>query len=361
MHSIARSTKVLILGFLQFVVLGSLSSGAWALDLDQMVDFNIPKQKLDSALVQFSEQAKVQITSSSDQVKDLNTDGISGRYKISIALRTILRRSGLSYRPVGQSAISIGIFSKDTGQSTTQNASSGSYDNAGVNGGGKNSSQNFRLAPADQGQDQSAVPVSNITQTNDQNDNLALTEIIVTAQKRSERSIDVPMSLTAINTEDLASTGQTRLQDYFNLVPGLNVTTNDFGFPAINIRGLSTGAYTNPTVGITIDDVPFGPTSSLAAAYQAPDLDPSDLESIEVLRGPQGALYGASSLGGLIRYVTASPSFDQFAARVQLGYSDVYNGAQPGYQERVAVNVPLGDTLAFRASGFAHRCLQPCR
>src|SRR6185312_2322149 len=80
-----------------------------------------------------------------------------------------------------------------------------------------------------------------------------------------------------------------------------------------------------------------------------------DLQSIEVLRGPQGTLYGATSLGGLIRYVTVSPSFDQFSARVQTGYSDVYNGYQPGYQERVAVNLPISDTLAIRASGFSHQ------
>ena len=182
-----------------------------------------------------------------------------------------------------------------------------------------------------------------------------LQEIIVSAEKRTERALDVPMSLTAINTDVLASTGQTRLQDYFTQVPGLNATTNDFGYPALNIRGLSTGEYTNPTVAITIDDVPFGPTSSLAAAFQAPDFDPSDLQSIEVLRGPQGTLYGASSLGGLIRYVTAAPSLNQFSAHIQMGYSGVHNGAQPGYQERAAVNVPLGDTVAIRASGFAHQ------
>src|SRR5882762_1269349 len=114
MNSIAGSTKRFVLCFIQFVVLTSLVGGAWALDLDQTVDFNIPKQKLDSALVQFSEQAKIQITSSSDQVKDLGTDGIVGRYKVSIALKTLLQHSGLSYRPIGQSAISIGRFPSTT-------------------------------------------------------------------------------------------------------------------------------------------------------------------------------------------------------------------------------------------------------
>src|ERR1700722_2844001 len=110
MKSIAGSTKRFIVCCIQFVALTSLVGNAWGLDLDQTVDFNIPKQKLDSALVQFSEQAKIQITSSSDQVKDLSTDGIVGQLKLSVALKTLLQNTGLSYKSAGRSAISIGRF-----------------------------------------------------------------------------------------------------------------------------------------------------------------------------------------------------------------------------------------------------------
>src|ERR1700730_9608572 len=83
-----------------------------------------------------------------------------------------------------------------------------------------------------------------------------------------------------------------------------------------------------------------------------PDIDPGDLNHIEVLRGPQGTLYGADSMGGLIKYVTVDPSTEGVTGRLEWGLSDAYNGSQPGYQVRGSVNVPVSDTVAVRLSGF---------
>ena len=102
-------------------------------------------------------------------------------------------------------------------------------------------------------------------------------------------------------------------------------------------------------MGIVVDDVPYGAS---AIALSAPDIDPSDLDHIEVLRGPQGTLYGASSMGGLIKYVTIDPSTAGFSGRVEAGTSAVYNGNKAGENFRAAVNVPVTDALAFRVSGF---------
>jgi outer membrane receptor protein involved in Fe transport len=120
------------------------------------------------------------------------------------------------------------------------------------------------------------------------------------------------------------------------------------------IRGLSSGAITNPTVGITVDDVPFG-SSILFGGNVVPDFDPSDLVRVEILRGPQGTLYGASTMGGLIKFVTVDPSTDALRGRVQADVNSVYSGAEPGYAFRGAVNVPLSDTLAIRASALARQ------
>jgi iron complex outermembrane receptor protein len=182
-----------------------------------------------------------------------------------------------------------------------------------------------------------------------------LQEVVVTAQKRTERLQDTPVPVTALNTSDLLANNQTRLQDYYTQVPGLSLNATGDGSTNIVLRGIATAVYSNPTVGVTIDDVPVGASSALAnGQLQQPDLDPADLAQIEVLRGPQGTLYGASTLGGLIKYVTVDPSTQGYSGRLQ---ADV-NGAESGgigYGVRGSVNVPISDTLAVRASGFSRR------
>lgn len=178
-----------------------------------------------------------------------------------------------------------------------------------------------------------------------------LAEVTVTAEKREERLQDTPVPVAVINTQQLAVTDQVLLRDYFATVPSLSVTPNLIVAQIIAIRGISTGDYTAPTVAVMIDGLPQ--SSSLGATSElVPDIDPFDLARIEVLRGPQGTLYGANSLGGLINYVTVEPSTEAFSGRVQAGTSSVYNGAELGYNFRAAVNVPISDTFAIRVSGY---------
>ena len=178
-----------------------------------------------------------------------------------------------------------------------------------------------------------------------------LEEVIVTAQKRDERLQDVPIPVTAISAGTLTENNQLRIQDYYSSVPGLIVSPNLQSTQTLAIRGITTGAYTSPTVGVTVDDVPYG----TSVGDQVPDIDPSDLVRIEVLRGPQGTLYGASSMGGLLKFVTVDPSTEALSGRVEGALSSVHNGAELGYNFRGSVNVPVSDTLAFRASGFTRQ------
>ena len=129
-----------------------------------------------------------------------------------------------------------------------------------------------------------------------------LEEIVVTAQKREENLLDVPVPVTAISGQSLAETSQMRLENYYASVPGLNLTKDIAGDAAasISIRGLSSGV-SNPTVGVVIDDIPFASSSFWGGGHLIPEFDPSDIQRVEVLRGPQGTLYGASTLGGLLK------------------------------------------------------------
>lgn len=183
-----------------------------------------------------------------------------------------------------------------------------------------------------------------------------LDEVVVTAQKRTERLQDVPVPVTALSAATLAERNQTRLQDYFAEVPGLNLTSSGNGQMSLSIRGLTAGTIAggSPTVGVTIDDVPRGFNTAPGFSSQLyEDLDPSDLERIEVLRGPQGTLYGAASIGGLIKYVTADPSTTAVKGRAQLLVNDT--GGKLGYGVRGAVNLPVNDDFAIRLSGFTRR------
>jgi outer membrane receptor protein involved in Fe transport len=199
--------------------------------------------------------------------------------------------------------------------------------------------------------------VSQVTQAADAtSDQAALQEVVVTAQKREERLQDVPVAVTAISADTLLSQNMDTLQDYVRAVPGFSLDNQGNGQTTLVLRGISTGGLTNATVGVTVDDVPFG--STLAVTYGAltpPDLDPTNLARIEVLRGPQGTLYGAATLGGLLKYVTSDPSLTDVRGHVSAGADTVSDGST-GYAFRGAVDLPaIPNVLGFSLSALDRR------
>lgn len=184
-------------------------------------------------------------------------------------------------------------------------------------------------------------------------DQTTMSEIIVTAQKKTERLLDVPVSVAAVTGDTLVRQNLVQLRDFYNRVPGISLTGGGTEQRASNvaIRGVTTGGGTAATVAFVVDDVPL---TSGAASAQSPlvDIDPSDLQRIEILRGPQGTLYGASSLGGLVKYVTTAPDTKDFSGRIEVGGNNIAGGGQ-GYSARGAINVPIvEDKLAVRVSAF---------
>lgn len=176
-------------------------------------------------------------------------------------------------------------------------------------------------------------------------------EIVVTAQKREERLRDVPQSVTAITGEDLEILQANDFDDYAGHVPGLQVTGGQPGNSRVTLRGLNTGGVAS-TVGVYVDETPFGSSTSLVnAAALALDLDPYDVARVEVLRGPQGTLYGANTLGGIIKFVTTAPDPGAFSARAG-GAVETTEGGDTSWSTRAMVNIPLGDQAALRVSGL---------
>ena len=175
--------------------------------------------------------------------------------------------------------------------------------------------------------------------------------IIVTAQRREQLLTDVPQAISVIGEETLERQAARSFIDYAQLVPGFTVTQDNPGESRLILRGINTGSV-GSTVATYIDDTPFGASGSLSnAAILAGDFDTFDVARVEVLRGPQGTLYGANSLGGVLKFITNLPNPDRFEMRAQAGIEDTRYG-ELGLSGNALVNVPLGGNLAFRASGF---------
>jgi outer membrane receptor protein involved in Fe transport len=177
-----------------------------------------------------------------------------------------------------------------------------------------------------------------------------LEEITVTAQKRSELLTKVPISVTAINQDTLNEQGAKDISDVARLVPGLSLqASNELGDTNISIRGITsdTGAQ---TTGIYIDDTPVQVRQEVVSSNPYPKI--FDLDHVEVLRGPQGTLFGAGSEGGTVRFLTPTPSLQTFSGfvRSELAFTD---GGAPSYELGAAVGGPIvEDKVGFRISGW---------
>ena len=167
-------------------------------------------------------------------------------------------------------------------------------------------------------------------------------EVIVTAEKRSESLQDLSQAVTALTAADVEDRQLTSFVDLSAIAPGVNVAKNEGFKTVITIRGIGNeanqNAIANPSVSYHLDGV-------YVASPFALQTDFLDLERIEVLRGPQGTLFGQNSTGGAINVITADPSFDEFA-----GSADVSVGQYSSLRARANVNIPIADTLAARVS-----------
>jgi len=182
----------------------------------------------------------------------------------------------------------------------------------------------------------------------------AVSELVVTAEKREEPLQETPVSVTAVPGQTLELQRAIQLQDWAGYVPGLIL--GDAGAPGetfLAVDGIGPLGSASQ-VGVYVGDTPVGSSSSFEGANGfTMDLMPYDLDRVEVLRGPQGTLYGASTMGGLIKYVLAEPDPTHFSGRIGGDLFGVDHAEEPGGGVRGEVNAPLGgDTLALRVSGY---------
>jgi iron complex outermembrane recepter protein len=177
--------------------------------------------------------------------------------------------------------------------------------------------------------------------------------VTVTAEKRQETSLNVPMSLTALTGEDLERSQSFRFQDYINTIPGIQLVQTQGLTSLLMIRGIGNGtASINSSVATYVDETPYTADGTFAGSTRlAPNLDTFDMQRIEVLRGPQGTLYGSNALGGLLKYVTNAPDPSAFASTVEAGVNSVADGGV-GFDLHGMVNVPLSTDAALRVVAY---------
>jgi iron complex outermembrane receptor protein len=171
---------------------------------------------------------------------------------------------------------------------------------------------------------------------------VTLGEVMVTANRRREPEREVPMHVDNVSATALQQLGAKNLNDYVSYQPGVFfASAGGAGQGELVMRGVSTGNQTSPTVSVYIDDVPIGGSTVYAAAATFV-FDPAllDLDHIEFLYGPQGTLYGAGSMGGLVKYVTVKPDTSGFSGSVGGDVSNTQRGGM-SYSEHATLNLPL--------------------
>jgi outer membrane receptor protein involved in Fe transport len=174
-----------------------------------------------------------------------------------------------------------------------------------------------------------------------------LEEITVTAEKFTSTIQNTPISISALSGDQLAAAGLTRIEDIAHEIPGLSMRSAGPGLTEYEARGLASNGGAAPTVGFYLDEIPLSPPALSQSGKVVIDPDLYDIERVEVLRGPQGTLYGSGSMGGTVRVITNQPKLGTFEGSVQ-GTGSYTDGGSGNYGGNFMLNLPLGDQFALR-------------
>lgn len=317
-------------------------------------DLDIPAQSLKDALQAFALASQHKLLYSSELVDGKRNPALRGQFTTEQAVKALLSGTNLIYEVTPDGLVLIRAEGQPPPTNTTPSGTS--EDPPGANAtakeGKKSSSQDFRVAQVDQGK--SAITPSVGNQTSNPSENSAipstgLSEIVVTAQKREERLQNVPISISVLLGGDLDKSTAQGVSEALNAVPGVATTENYLGGgTSVVIRGVQAASplFTGSSaVAYYLDSVPFG----LIRSAIAPDEDAYDLERVEVLRGPQGTLYGASALNGVVRVLSSDPNLDEWDLKTRVSDSYTQSGGN-NYRGDLAVNIPIIEgTVAARA------------
>lgn len=272
----------------------------------QSREFDVAAGDLKTALDAYIAQAGVQLFYKVEDIKGLSTKGLRGHLSAEQALQQLLEGTRLKVRRDASGAMV--LF----------------------------------LAPPEDPKPRAEVST--------------LDSVMVTASRRREPVREVPLKVDVLQADALERSGARELGDYVAQQPGVTLTHGGAFAGALSIRGLATASVGAASVGVYVDDVATGSSAPYGLGAVTPlDMGLLDLHHIEILRGPQGTLYGAGAMGGLIKYVTNEPDTGEFSGSARLALSSTQYGGM-GHTLNGVVNVPLkADVAALRFAAYTTR------
>ena len=342
LHEKGSVTRVLMQGLIFFGLLLFFINALADENTERKYYLDIQQQSVARALTRLSEQADVQVFFPYNLTKGKTANAIKGNFTVLQALDLMLKGSGLHGDVSKNGVLTIFEGELDVDRISTGEQSMNNKKNIlaaaiaflGALGGAQVQGQ-------EPGEAQS-------------NDELATLEtIVVTASRREENLQDTALSISVVTPQDFLQSGLIRLDDVITYTPGFALS-NPQGLPgsggSISARGASQTSNVSGVVGIYVDDIPLAGSSPLSASsLLAFDGLLGDIERIELIKGPQGTLYGASAIGGALKYVTRKPSLDEVRGRVSMnlsttkngGFNQIYSGrfSSPIIEETLGVTV----------------------
>jgi len=300
-------------------------------------DYDVASAPADKALIEFARQTKgrkLSVLVPSGDFSRIVTNSVLGRYRPDEALSILLRDTGLagSISATGVVAVTR-VGEDDMGEKGSHWKRVGgilAFIAAHLFASNASAQTSTAAQGADASQEVSGLP-----------------EVVVTAQKRAESSQKVPISLSVISGADLQQQGIRDVSDIAQIAPGVAVQRTGPGENTVVMRGVASSAGVSSTTGIYYGEVPV-------SLLRQVDMPLFDLARVEVLRGPQGTLYGSGSMGGTIKYVPNEPEFNRYTTTVGVGVEHIDDSHGLGHKTYGVVNIPIvDDKLAARIMVFS--------
>jgi len=306
----------------------------------QIRQFNIPRQRADGALTAFGQQADLTVVYQYDRIKNYHTNQLQGDYKVTHAVAILLANTGLSAEFDAARYLIITDQSKGK-KMNTANSSKRKTVLAGLVG-------LFAAGGMTQAVAQGGEAATGQS---------AIDEIIVTANKREQSLQDTAMSISVLSGDEIDRKGLVSMHDYLNSIPSVTFIDSGPGQNQIIIRGIGLSQFEQATVSSYFGEVPLTPSIGGGGFAQlggsSTDMKMVDLKRVEVLKGPQGTLYGSGSMGGTVRNIPNAPELNQLEGYVDMGYGITSNSNEGNNKLVGVLNLPLvDDSLALRLVGY---------